>query len=135
MGRILILWTFLVVGCAQQQSDPAWNDMWTDKRLRQTFYAHTGCGECAQRRLAGFSKENDSPERINLPMQPAGLPRVPLAPVETDKSDIEKKMDELSRHVQKLDDAVKTNAQTTNANESILATEIQGIAPKAKGGQ
>jgi hypothetical protein len=118
----------LITGCADQGYVSRWNDMWVDIAIRHQYEKYS----CAHA-LEGYSK--DPPPAIShrkrvTPAKEQVLVKAPGAELEARKQSAERAQDSiraLSTKIDVLEDALKTNAATTNQNQDLLVQQINAL--------
>ena len=117
----------LITGCADQGYVSRWNDMWVDIAIRHQYEKYS----CAHA-LEGYSKDP-----VHVSERKRARPAPEQGVVKTHSSDIESAKQtaqqtsatvrELSAKIDALEDALKTNAATTNQNQNLLVQQINAL--------
>ena len=111
----------LVTGCADQASISRWNDMWVDIALRHKFEKYS----CAHA-LEGYSKD---PPAFSHRKQPA-TEQVVVKAQGTEQEARKRNEDSiraLSARMDVIEDALKTNAATSNKNQDLVVQQINAL--------
>ena len=118
----------MITGCASDQASVSrWNDMWVDIALRHKYEKHS----CA-RALDGYSKDPPAfshRKGVTLAREQV-LVKAPRADLEAGKQRaqrVEDSIHALSAKIDVLEDALKTNAATTNQNQDLLVQQINAL--------
>jgi len=119
----------IMTGCASNQASVSrWNDMWVDIALRHKLEKYS-CGHA----LEGYSKDPPpafSHRKRVTPAREQVLVKAPGADPEARKQSAERAEDSiraLSAKIDVLEDALKTNAATTNQNQDLLVQQINAL--------
>ena len=119
----------LIGGCASDQAYVRrWNDMWVDIALRHKFEKYS----CAHA-LEGYSKDPPPAMSHRRRVKPEGeqvLVKAPGADPEAEKQRAQRTEDSiraLNAKIDALEDALKTNAATTNQNQDLLVQQINAL--------
>jgi hypothetical protein len=117
----------MITGCASDQGSVSrWNDMWLDIALRHKYEKYS----CAHA-LEGYSKD---PPAISH--RKRATPAKEEVVVKATEDDAERKqraqraddsIRALSAKIDVLEDALKTNAATTNQNQDLLVQQINTL--------
>ena len=125
---IYIFMAALITGCGSDQASVSrWNEMWVDIALRHKYEKYS----CA-RALEGYSKDPPAfshRKRVKLAREQV-LVKAPGADLEAGKQSAKRAEDSirtLSAKIEALEDALKTNAATTNQNQDLLVQQINGL--------
>src|SRR5438132_50259 len=120
---IYIFVAAMITGCGSNQvSVSHWNDMWVDIALRHKYEKYS----CAHA-LEGYSK--DLPAFSHRKSEQV-LVKAPGADLEAGKQSAKRTEDSigaLSAKIDVLEDALKTNAATTNQNQDLLVQQINAL--------
>jgi hypothetical protein len=119
----------MITGCASDQASVSrWNDVWVDIALRHKFEKYS----CAHA-LEGYSKDPPPAfshrKRVKLEGEQE-LVKAPGAELEARKQSAQWAQDSiraLSAKIGVLEDALKTNAATTNRNQDLLVQQINAL--------
>jgi hypothetical protein len=118
----------MITGCASDQASVSrWNDMWVDIALRHKHEKYS----CA-RALEGYSKDPPAfshRKGVTLAREQV-LVKAPGADLEAGKQRVQRAEDSiraLSAKIDVLEDALKTNAATTNQNQDLLVQQINAL--------
>jgi hypothetical protein len=113
----------MITGCASNQASVSrWNDMWVDIALRHKYENYS----CAHP-LEGYSKD---PPAFSRRKSEQVLVKAPGADPEAGKQSALRAEDSiraLSAKIDLLEDALKTNAATTNQNQDLLVQQINAL--------
>jgi hypothetical protein len=119
----------LITGCASDQvSVSRWNDMWVDIAFRHRFEKYS----CAHA-LEGYSKDPPpafSHRKRLIVAKAQALAKMPGVNPESEKQSAQRAQDSiraLSTKIDVLEDALKTNAATTNENQDLLVQQINAL--------
>ena len=118
----------LITGCADQGYVRRWNDMWVDIALRHRFEKYS----CAHA-LEGYSKDPPpafSHRKRVTPAREQVVVKAPGSDLEARKQSAQRTQDSiraLSAKIDVLEDALKTNAATTNQNQDLLVQQINAL--------
>jgi hypothetical protein len=118
----------LITGCADQGYVRRWNDMWVDIALRHKFEKYS----CAHA-LEGYSKDPPPVMSHRRRVKPEGeqvLVKASGANPEAEKQRAQRTEDSiraLSAKIDALEEALKTNAATTNQNQDLLVQQINAL--------
>jgi hypothetical protein len=127
MKPILVISLLALAGCANQQ---AANDQWasyqTDLQVIKQFHKYA-CPECMNRHrsLEGYSKENTVHASASRTVSPIPSPNS-LQP-SPNSEQVNRQIYDLSQKISILEEALKTNATTTNANQTLLVQQIVAL--------
>jgi hypothetical protein len=123
---IYIFIAALITGCGSDQASVSrWNDMWVDIALRHKFEKYS----CAHA-LEGYSKDPPALSHRKKVMKEQVLVKAPGADLEAGKQSAKRAEDSirtLSAKIDVLEDALKTNAATTNQNQDLLVQQINAL--------
>jgi len=125
---ILICAAGVITGCADQTALNRWNEMWADIAIRHEYEKYS-CASCAHA-LEGYSKDPPAlshRKRVTRVTREQVLVKAPGTDRDAGKQSAQRTEDEiraLSAKIDVLDDALKTNAATTNVNQNLLVQEI-----------
>jgi hypothetical protein len=118
----------LITGCASDQASVGrWNDMWLDIALRHKLEKYS----CAHA-LEGYSKDPPAfshRKRVTLAKEQVPV-KTPSANLEAGKQSAQRAEDSmraLNAKIDVLEDALKTNAATTNQNQDLLVQQINAL--------
>ena len=117
----------LITGCADQGYVSRWNDMWVDIAIRHRYEKYS----CAHA-LEGYSKDPvDVAERKRAKLAPEQMVgKTPSPDIEAAKQTTQQAsatVRELSAKINVLEDALKSNAATTNQNQDLLVQQINAL--------
>src|SRR5260370_3403798 len=125
---IYIFIAALITGCGSDQASVSrWNDMWVDIALRYKLEKYS----CAHE-LEGYSKDPPAlsqRKRVTLAKEQV-LVKAPGADLEGGKQSAKRAEDSirtLNAKIEVLEDALKTNAATTNQNQDLLVQQINAL--------
>jgi hypothetical protein len=127
MRAILSIAALVLAGCADPRAAAdRWNDYQTDLAVVKAFHKYT-CGACMARHhsLEGYSKENVSQVSVSKNNTPRLAPRPSPAPQATEQ--VNRQVYDLNQRIAVLEEALKTNATTTNANEQLIVSQIVSL--------
>jgi hypothetical protein len=129
MKTLFALSLLSLAGCANPQAEAdRWQDYQTDLAVAKAFHRYT-CGACLPRHrsLEGFSKEN-TPRRVSV-TRPVAVPSSSPNPAQApqDSLQVKREIYDLSQKIAVLEEALKTNATTTNSNEQLIVQQIVGL--------
>jgi hypothetical protein len=123
---IYIFVAALITGCASDQASVGrWNDMWVDIVLRYKLDKYS----CAHA-LEGYSKDPPTLSHRKKVTREQVLVKAPGADLEAGKQSAKRAEDSiraLSAKIDVLEDALKTNAATTNQNQDLLVQQINTL--------
>ncbi len=123
---IYIFVAALITGCASDQASVGrWNDMWVDIALRYKLDKYS----CAHA-LEGYSKDPPTLSHRKKVTREQALVKAPGADLEAGKESAKRAEDSiraLSAKIDVLEDALKTNAATTNQNQDLLVQQINTL--------
>lgn len=118
----------MFTGCASNQASVTrWNDMWVDITLRHKYENYS----CAHA-LEGYSKDPPAyshRKRVKLTNERPRATTPSINP-EAEKQSAQRTEDSvraLSEKIDVLEDALKTNAATTNQNQDLLVQQINTL--------
>ena len=118
----------MITGCASNQASVSrWNDMWVDIALRYKYENYS----CAPA-LEGYSKDRPAfshRKRVTVAEEQAPA-KTPSINPEAEKQCAQRTEDSiraLSEKIDVLEDALKTNATTTNQNQDLLVQQINTL--------
>lgn len=117
-----------LAGCSDQQTENAqWQDYQIDQQVVAQFHKYS-CPDCA-RRMEGYSKDSgDRPIRAHASRRSALIPVPKLSPVPPQATEMANhQVYDLSQKIAALEEALKTNATTVNANEQLLVQQIVAL--------
>jgi hypothetical protein len=118
----------MITGCASDQASVSrWNDMWVDIALRHKYEKYSSA-----RALEGYSKDPPAfSHRKGVTLAREQVPvKAPGADLEAGKQRVQRAEDSiraLSAKIDVLEDALKTNAATTNQNQDLLVQQINAL--------
>jgi len=115
----------LVTGCADQASVGRWNDMWVDIVLRRKFEKYS----CAHS-LEGYSKDPPAFSHRKQPATEQVVVKAQGTEQEARKQFAQRNEDSiraLSARMDVIEDAVKTNAATSNKNQDLVVQQINAL--------
>jgi hypothetical protein len=123
---IYIFVAALITGCASDQASVGrWNDMWVDIALRYKLDNYS----CAHA-LEDYSKDPPTLSHRKKVTREQVLVKAPGADLEAGKQSAKRAEDSiraLSAKIDVLEDALKTNAATTNQNQDLLVQQINTL--------
>ena len=126
MKLLLLLPLLALAGCANSESAAdRWQDYQTDLAVVKAFHKYA-CPTCPSRHrsLEGFSKENTA--RVSIQRRPAAqLPSPRPSQTPQDSLQVKQEIYDLSQRIATLEEALRTNATTTNANEGLIVQQIR----------
>jgi len=118
----------MITGCASNHASVSrWNDMWVDIALRHKYENYS----CAHA-LEGYSKDPPAfshRKRVTVAKEQAPAKTPGISP-EAEKQSAKRTEDSiraLSEKIDMLEDALKTNAATTNQNQDLLVQQINAL--------
>ena len=117
----------LITSCADQGYVSRWNDMWVDIAIRHQYEKYS----CAHA-LEGYSKDpvQVSERKRARPAPDQVVVKTPSPDIESAKQTAQQAsatVRELSAKIDVLEDALKTNAATTNQNQDLLVQQINAL--------
>ena len=116
----------IITGCASNQASVTrWNDMWVDIALRYKYENYS----CAHA-LEGYSKDPPAfshRNRVTVAKEPAKTPGIKPEAEKPSAQRTEDSIHALSEKIDVLEDALKTNAATTNQNQDLLVQQINAL--------
>jgi hypothetical protein len=126
----------LVAGCASKEASVCrWNDMRVDIALRHKFekYSCTHALEGYSKDPLAFSRHRSVRKREQAVLVKA--PQSGSKPDEEGKSRTEDSIRALSARIEVLEQAMKTNASTTNQNQDLIVQQINVLKAQLAGMQ
>jgi len=116
----------MITGCASDQASVSrWNDMWVDMALRYKYEKYS----CAHA-LEGYSKDPPALSHRKRVTREQVLVKAPGTDREAGEQSAQRAEDSiraLSAKIDVLEDALKTNAATTNQNQDLLVQQINAL--------
>jgi hypothetical protein len=118
----------IITGCASNQAYVnRWNEMWADIAIRQEYEKYS-CASCAHA-LEGYSKDPPvfSPRKRVRIAKEQRVVKTPIADPGQEKQNAQRAEDEiraLSAKIDVLENALKTNATTTNVNQNLIVQQM-----------
>jgi hypothetical protein len=122
MKRIVLFIALVATGCAVDPQTARWNQMWADIAFRHQYEQFIPCLPCA-----GYSKDPPPPKRVVQVKADQKRDPEPKAAGETGTAEAVR---DLNTRLGVVEDAVKTNAQTVNANQQMIADQIKALKAK-----
>lgn len=126
MKIFLFLPLLALAGCANPQaaSDQEFNYGINKQIVAQwKRYSCVSCMTRHPRSLEGYSKENTARVSVSRPLLPSSSPRPSQTP--QDSLQVKQEIYDLSQRIATLEEALRTNATTTNANEGLIVQQIR----------
>jgi hypothetical protein len=121
----------IITGCASNQAYVnRWNEMWADIAIRQEYEKYS-CASCAHA-LEGYSKDPPvfSPRKRVRIAKEQRVVKTPIADPGQEKQNAQRAEDEiraLSAKIDVLENALKTNATTTNVNQNLIVQQMVAL--------
>jgi hypothetical protein len=121
----------IITGCASNQAYVnRWNEMWADIAIRQEYEKYS-CASCAHA-LEGYSKDPPvfSPRKRVRIAKEQRVVKTPITDPGQEKQNAQRAEDEiraLSAKIDVLENALKTNATTTNVNQNLIVQQMVAL--------
>jgi hypothetical protein len=116
----------LITGCAPNQTSVSrWNEMWVDIALRHKYEKYSFA-----RALEGYSKDPPALSHRKRVTREQVLVKAPGTDRDAGKQSAQRAEDSiraLNAKIDVLEDALKTNAATTNQNQDLLVQQINAL--------
>ena len=122
MKQIVLFIALVATGCAVDPQTARWNQMWADIAFRHQYQQFIPCSPCS-----GYSKDPPPPRRI---VKVKSDPNLDPERKAGDGTGTAQAIRDLNNRLGVVEDAVKTNAQTVNANQQMIADEIKALKAK-----
>jgi hypothetical protein len=118
--KYFLLISLALTACqSASESDTRWRDMFVDISLRHKYEKYA----CGGHHVQGYSKENDPPAQAHVhPVsQPATYAGQSAGQVAYNQ------VQELEGKIEVLEEALKSNAATTNQNQTLIVSQIKSL--------